>query len=240
MFVLALETSTTQGSVALAEVDKNLCRFLFYKLWYRQKSHGEIVVSAIDEAFKMSQVHPEQLDACLISKGPGSFTGIRVGFSAIKPIAYNSNLPIYTANSLLLLASQVSKQKLPVLSMINAHKSQCYVASFKPTARGLTPILKPQAVSPEKLEKKIKSPHICVGDGYDIFKDQLSPRLKKCLIREPLLTDSPNAQTLIQLLAKSPKSLQKSNWKALEPLYIRGSEAEEKLKSGLLRPLPEY
>lgn len=242
MFVLAIETSTSQGSVAIAKIEQSRCTLLFSKSWLRQKSHGELVTPAIEDALNSTGLQITAIDAFGVSNGPGSFTGIRVGINTIKSLAYALDKPIYVFNSLELLAAAtpVNKTKISLVALINAHKSQCYTAVYRPSPSGWRVSKKPQALTVDKLEKTVSSPHICVGEGYDFFASSFSKSLSRKLLRDGLLADYPSAVTIVQIIALSKKHPKPKSWKDIEPLYIRSSEAEEKLKVGLLKPLPEY
>ncbi len=242
MLLLALETSTSQGSIALAKIDDKKSSLVFSKTWLRQKSHGELIVPAIEEALRESDLSLEALDAFAVDIGPGSFTGIRVGLNTIKTLSYAIEKPIYAFNSLELLAYGVPyySTKTPVLALINAHKSQCYASTFQPLKHGWKTSIKPQALTVEQLEKLIRSKHVCVGEGFDFFAANFSKSFSKRLIRHNFLNDRPSAITMVQIFADRQKQLRPKSWNDISALYIRGSEAEEKLKAGTLKPLPEF
>lgn len=244
MLILAIETATQQGSLALGDVSADSCEILISKTWIRKNSHGELVTPNIEEVLETAGFSLNQIDAFAVDVGPGSFTGIRVGLNIVKSFAYAlGSKPVYTFNSLEILAHSVPLfclSKTPIFAMINAHKSQCYVASFTPTKKSLKIKIKPQAMTLDKLEKTIKTKHVCIGEGYFSFEADLNKALKTKLMRFSDLSNYPLASTMIQLLNKNYKKSRPKTWTELEALYIRGSEAEEKLKAGTLKPLPEY
>src|SRR5690606_26966414 len=139
----------------------------------------------------------EEIDAYGVGVGPGSFTGVRVGLNTIKTLAYANDKPVYTFNSLELLVSAIpifktkSVQKNSTVALINAHKSQCYVAIYKPSPKGWKLSTKPQAMTIEKIEKIIRTPHLCVGEGFNFFSERFSKTLSKRLVRSVFTNDYP-------------------------------------------------
>lgn len=242
MLILSIETSTPQGGVAVGTLSPNgQLDVLFAKSWLRQRSHGELLTSSIEEALATSGFQLSQVDLVAVSHGPGSFTGIRVGLNAAKTLCYSLKKPAVSFSSLELLAAQAPSSKLDLLTIVNAHKNQCYAALFKATPKGGWKYsIKPRAVTVDALESLIKRKCLCVGDGYSVFAERLSPRLKARLSRENAFSDFPSAATLVRLAAMTYKKRKPVDWDSLKPLYIRGSEAEEKLMSGALKPLPEF
>ena len=78
-----------------------------------------------------------------------------------------------------------------------------------------------------------------LGDAFDTFKDFFSPGFKSSITRSPTHPFFPQAKTLGELFLIEQTSAQPKSWQEIKPLYIRGSEAEEKLRSGVLRPVPK-
>lgn len=239
MILLGVETSTLQGSVALGKMNEGKIEILFSKKWLRHRSHGELLTSSIEEALNLSEISIESVDGFCFSRGPGSFTGIRVGISAVKAFSYALEKPVYALSSLETLAHQVSPEKTPLLALINAHKNQCYASTFLATAKGWKTAIKPKALTLPALEKLIRKKFLCVGDGFDVFFPSMSKGLKSRLNRRIELKNYPEAETLVRYFLANHKKHKPLSWNSLEALYIRGSEAEEKLRSGLLKPLPE-
>lgn len=239
MILLGVETSTLQGSVALGKINAGKIEILFSKKWLRHRSHGELLTSSIEEALSLSEINIESVDGFCFSQGPGSFTGIRVGISAIKTLSYALKKPVFALSSLETLAHQVSPGKTSLLALINAHKNQCYMSAFSATTTGWKTVIKPKALTLPALEKLVRKKFLCVGDGFDVFSPSMSKGLKSRLNRRADLKDYPEAETLVRYFLMNHKKHKPLSWNSLEALYIRGSEAEEKLKSGLLKPLPE-
>jgi tRNA threonylcarbamoyladenosine biosynthesis protein TsaB len=226
MFTLALETSTDAGSVALLK-DQSV---LSLREWRREKSHSELVTATIQECLTEASISAKQLNRIAVGHGPGSFTGIRIAINAAKTLSYSSGCSIFATNTFRTLAEPARLQKLPVLGLINAHKNLIYVAAIDLSSGKYS--IEPDALSVEEIEQKVRSPHLCLGNGYDLWKDTFSEDLRATLVRDPIYSDEPSAAHLgrISVTASQDELI---SWQQLQPLYIRASEPEEKLKAGL-------
>ena len=100
MKILALDSSGLTASVAVIE-DENLMGE--YTMNYK-KTHSQTLMPMISEMMSMADVKPEELDAIAVSEGPGSFTGLRIGASIAKGLAWTLKIPIVPVSSLMGLA----------------------------------------------------------------------------------------------------------------------------------------
>jgi tRNA threonylcarbamoyladenosine biosynthesis protein TsaB len=242
MYVLAVETATLSGSVAIGKIESGKSKIIYSKRWFRQRSHGELLTASIEEGLSVAEIDANAIDLLALDIGPGSFTGIRVGLSVVKSLGYGVSRPIVPLSSMQVLAANVPvmSSKQPLVTLINAHKTQVYIANHSPKKDGWKMIGQPKAVAISNLDSLVKKKCICVGDGFEAIQDQLSSRLKSRLSRIPGHDDYPQAQTMVQLLVNKRLHSKSLRWDKVEALYIRASEAEEKLKAGLLKPLPPF
>ena len=94
--ILNIETSTEVCSVSIAQNG----RTLFKKESLEGLNHSRVLTVFIDELFKENNIEPKMLDAVAVSKGPGSYTGLRIGVSVAKGLCYGLNIPLISVNSL--------------------------------------------------------------------------------------------------------------------------------------------
>lgn len=226
MFTLALETSTDAGSVALLK-DETV---LSLRDWRREKSHSELVTATIADCLSEASITAKQLTRIAVGHGPGSFTGIRIAINAAKTLSYSAGCSIFATNTFRILAEPARLQSLPVLGMLNAHKNLIYVAAIDLSSGKYS--IDPDALTVEEIEQKVRSPHLCLGNGYDLWKDTFSESLRANLVRDPIFSDEPSAAHLGRISVTTSKG-ELITWQQLQPLYIRASEPEEKLKAGL-------
>ncbi|MFD0931731.1 tRNA (adenosine(37)-N6)-threonylcarbamoyltransferase complex dimerization subunit type 1 TsaB [Psychroflexus salinarum] len=125
--ILCLETSTTNCSVSIGKGDSILT---FKEVNSESFSHSEQLHSFIDELLIQENLRPKDLDAVSISKGPGSYTGLRIGVSAAKGLAYALDIPLISVSTLLSLAKQVDVTEGLILPMIDARRMEVYSEIF--------------------------------------------------------------------------------------------------------------
>jgi tRNA threonylcarbamoyladenosine biosynthesis protein TsaB len=237
MIILATETSTLLGSVAVVENGQVLAT----EESLRQGSHSDVLNVFIEKALLKAHKKLSDIDLFVSGIGPGSFTGIRVSVNTIKSLAYCFNKPVLGVTSLHSLAFQahaLNKQpefkKKQVISMINAYKNMVYVATYKPENEILIELKKPEVIRVQELPNYILEKSIICGDGFAAYEKYFSEDLKKNIIRIADISDESRAQSLAQLALKN-SGLQK--WNELVPLYLRASEAEENLQGIKFKPL---
>lgn len=126
--ILNIETSTTNCSVALSQ-NKDV---LFVQEEADQGySHGEKLHLFIKQVFKETGVSLNALDAIAVSKGPGSYTGLRIGVSAAKGLCYALDRPLIATSTLEAQARQVSTQnKAFIISILDARRMEVYAAIY--------------------------------------------------------------------------------------------------------------
>lgn len=233
MIVLACETSTLLGSVAVVENGK----ILSVAESMRQGSHSDVLHPFIEKALQDAGKKLSEIDLFASGIGPGSFTGIRISLNAIKTFAYMFNKPLFGLNSLNNLAYQAAEkiqQEQLIVPMINAYKNMLYIATYKNTSSGLVEVKKPEVLRVQNIETYLREPAIICGDGFTTYESYFTDGLKQKLLRIDT-SDEPHAKFLGLIASQSSGSAQA--WNALTPLYLRASEAEENLKGIKYQPL---
>lgn len=125
--ILCLETSTTNCSVSIGKDESILT---FKEVNSESFSHSEQLHSFIDELLIQENLRPKDLDAISISKGPGSYTGLRIGVSAAKGLAYALDIPLISVSTLLCLAKQVNISEGLIVPMLDARRMEVYSEVF--------------------------------------------------------------------------------------------------------------
>ena len=238
MIVLACETSTLLGSVAVIENGLVLAT----EESLRQGSHSDVLNTFIEKTLQKSGKKLTDIDLFVSSVGPGSFTGIRISVNTVKTLAFCHNKPVLGLSSLQVLAEQarlsILENKLEntsIVSMINAYKNMCYVATFEAQKTGLIELKKPEVVRVQNLAGYIDKKSVISGDGFATYQEFFPQELKDRCVRIENLSDEPHAKTLGVLASQKGHTTQ--NWNELLPLYLRASEAEENLQGIKYQPL---
>ena len=127
IYILNIETSTTNCSVSLSENGRLIGLKEDNSLQY---SHAERLHVYIDELLQTANVSKTQIAAVGISKGPGSYTGLRIGVSAAKGLCYALKTPLISILTLEALAHQVVNPQGPIVSMLDARRLEVYSAIY--------------------------------------------------------------------------------------------------------------
>ena len=126
-YILNIETSTTNCSVSLSNQGETLVLKEDYSSDY---SHAERLHLYIDEVLNKANVQPKQLDAIAVSKGPGSYTGLRIGVSAAKGLCFALDKPLIAVSTLEALAHQIEVENGVIIPMLDARRMEVYSAVF--------------------------------------------------------------------------------------------------------------
>ncbi len=228
MKTLAFDTSTAEGSVAVLDGE----RLLSEKEWRREKSHSEFLTAEIESALKDSSLTINDIDLLAVGQGPGSFTGIRVAINAARALSYALSKPVSVFDTTEILAEGVGRFDLPLLAVINAQKNCYYIASFERQNGTWTKIGDTSLASVSEIEAALTRPHLCLGDGCLDVEALLSRSARSHWVREIKASDFPAATNLGRLALTKVSSHPPLVWNAVQPLYIRASGAEEKLREG--------
>jgi tRNA threonylcarbamoyladenosine biosynthesis protein TsaB len=129
-YILNIETATTNCSVSLSNKGETVVLKEDYNNNY---SHAERLHIYIDTVLKEANIKTSQLDAIAVSKGPGSYTGLRIGVSAAKGLCFALNKPLISIPTLEALAHQVSINEGIIVSMLDARRMEVYSAIFDAT-----------------------------------------------------------------------------------------------------------
>jgi len=125
--ILSLETSTTNCSVSLSNKGETLVLKEDNNANY---SHAESLHIFIDDVLKSTKLTLKDLDAIAVSKGPGSYTGLRIGVSAAKGLCYALNIPLISVSTLQALAHQLTINNSIIVSMLDARRLEVYSAIY--------------------------------------------------------------------------------------------------------------
>ena len=127
MIILNIETATTNCSVSLSKEGKTI---VIKEDYDKNYSHAERLHVYIDEVLKKAGISSNDLSAIAVSKGPGSYTGLRIGVSAAKGLCFALDKPLISISTLEALAHQVACQEGVIVAMLDARRMEVYSAVF--------------------------------------------------------------------------------------------------------------
>ena len=125
--ILNIETATTNCSVSISKEGETS---ILNEDYDKNYSHAERLHVYIDEVLRTAKIKANELDAIAISKGPGSYTGLRIGVSAAKGLCFALNIPLISVSTLEALAHQVKECNGIIVAMLDARRMEVYSAVF--------------------------------------------------------------------------------------------------------------
>jgi tRNA threonylcarbamoyladenosine biosynthesis protein TsaB len=214
--VLVIETSHRLGAVALAEGE----RILGERRPDEARRHARDLVPAIRDLLAGQGWRARELDAVIVSRGPGSYTGLRVGIMTAKTLAYASGCALLAVDTFAAIARQAPPEAPAVDVIADAQQDKLYVQRFAAgSAAG------PLRIVPFE-EWHASLPESCwvIGPGLEAF----APRLAESVRIAPRDDWFARADSLLRLGLERLGRGEKNDPFAVEPLYLRPSAAEEK------------
>ncbi|MBI5476402.1 MAG: tRNA (adenosine(37)-N6)-threonylcarbamoyltransferase complex dimerization subunit type 1 TsaB [Ignavibacteriales bacterium] len=176
MIILGIDTATAACSVAIAEENKIISE----KSLLIPQIHSEKLVPLIDEVLSQAGLQTRDIDGISISIGPGSFTGLRIGLSVSKGLAFAIDKPIVSVATLQAMALEKlldhqTANAENILSLIDARRDEVYCAMYKIQNNNLQELLPAAACTVQQIfEKSNKFDKIFItGDGTLKFKNFL-------------------------------------------------------------------
>lgn len=125
--ILCIETTTTNCSVSIV---KNGLTFVLKEDNSQSYSHAERLHLYIGEVLREARLSKGDIDAVAVSKGPGSYTGLRIGVSAAKGLCFALDIPLISTETLYTLALQVKDEKGIIIPMLDARRMEVYTSVF--------------------------------------------------------------------------------------------------------------
>lgn len=177
MKILALDSSGLVASVAIVEDDNLLGE---YTMNYK-KTHSQTLLPMLDEVAKMIELDMNSLDAIAVSKGPGSFTGLRIGSATAKGLGLALNKPIVSVPTIDAMAFNMWGAKDLVCPIMDARRQQTYTGLFEFEDGKMNTIIEQSVLMIEEIIEKINEigkKVIFLGDGVDVFKDYIKENIK--------------------------------------------------------------
>jgi len=212
MYILNIETSTKNCSVSLSKQEEIV---VLKEVAEQNFSHSEKLHLFIDEIIKQAGIQYKDLSAVAISKGPGSYTGLRIGTSTAKGLCYALNIPLIAIDSLSILAHKVTYTDGLIIPMLDARRMEVYTAIFDNSCNKKSDI---QAlVIDENSFQEITDKAYLIGDG--------APKCKPVLDRHNFvfLDDIlyPSAQEMAKLSYMKFQNKDFEDIAYFEPFYLK-------------------
>ncbi|OOH91241.1 tRNA (adenosine(37)-N6)-threonylcarbamoyltransferase complex dimerization subunit type 1 TsaB [Pasteurellaceae bacterium 15-036681] len=223
--ILAIDTATEACSVALL-FENNITALDELS----PRTHTQRILPMVDELLSQAGISVKQVAALAFGRGPGSFTGVRVGVGIAQGLALGAELPVVPISNLMIMAEQAYQQlgATQVVALIDARMSEVYFAQFERTEQGhWIEIVNEQVCSPEKVIEQIQQDRhpTIVGTGWAAYP-QFGQANLAVEVSEITL---PSAKYMLSLAVDA---LEKGNTQSaleIEPVYLRNEVTWQKL-----------
>jgi len=224
MKILSLETSAKAVSAAVSENGKILAS------GYQDTglTHSRTLMPIVEHILKNTGLTISEMDAIAVAAGPGSFTGIRIGVSAAKGLAFAMDKPTVGVSTLAAMARNVAFSDGLVVCAMDARRNQIYNALFEARDGQLTRLTEDRAISLAELAEELRAnflPKTVVGDGAMLCRDFLSENGVECRLAPPHLRMQNAMSVALEAEALAAEG-RLASAQALEPVYLRPAQAD--------------
>jgi tRNA threonylcarbamoyladenosine biosynthesis protein TsaB len=219
-WILGIETSGRAGSIALRHasgrtVERNLAE--------AGRRHAQTLVLQLDELFREVGIAPRDCTGAAVSRGPGSFTGLRVGLVCAKTFAYAVGCPLVAVDTFGAIAAQCDESESRVQVVDDAQQGQIHRATCARGPAGTWSLCGDLEVVPrDAWIASLRPEELASGPGVTLWEAELTGRCRLV----PAERREPRAGTIALLGAQAVADGRRDDPFALEPLYVRASSAE--------------
>lgn len=225
--ILAIDTSTATCSVALQCRGHTICRSSA-----EPRSHSQLLMTMVHEVLEEMECRISQLDVIGVTVGPGSFTGLRIGFASVQGLAYAADIPVVPVSTLQVMVAtylrtgniQQINEGAEIVALLDARMSEYSVGRYAVIdSVGIQPLADDQLLTEQQVLATIDSVNPCtlIGEAQQLVVDQ--PQLAD--LYQPIYPQAqdilPIAQAIFQQGGAVPVS-------AVDLVYLRGADAWQK------------
>ena len=235
MKVLSVETATAWQSVAILEGDRVLAQ-------YDQEAagiHAKLLLPSIDRLFRETGLSPAALDGLVVSIGPGSFTGLRVGLATMLGFRTITQLPLAVVPTLEGMAWNLRGASMPLCPVLNSRRGELYWAVFQWMSHDRLERMAPEQVGqPVALGKQLNGPITIYGEGWQ--REQAA--IRAAMVATVTITEATDRMkpSAVSVGLAGIARLQRGERAGVgvSPLYVQRPEAELKYEqSGGVSPV---
>ncbi len=224
MIVLALDSTETTVTAAIT----NKKRLVAQTVINAKLNHSENLLPCIEFLMRGAGLSYDDIEVFAASSGPGSFTGVRIGISTLKGLAFNKNKPCVTVSALESMAYNFLGFEAIVCPVMDARRNQLYNAIFKINGNNITRLTEDRVIIASDLAEELSNyndlPIYFCGGGYGIILEEC---LNKNNISEtPELLKYQNAYSVAMAAIDKYNSEGGSSDVLISPSYLRPSSAE--------------
>lgn len=222
MKILAVDTALKSCSVAIVDKESVLAEITLGI----EQTHSKHLMEMINAAIKLSGIIVSELDGFAVTRGPGSFTGLRIGISSIKGLATATRKSLVGVSSLDALAMQCFFSQHLICPLLDARKGEVYFSRYRFNGNILKKEIDEQVLPPGEAVCDINETCIFVGDGASVYqkviRDKLGGLAHFALPRQSTI----HASTIANISMDRFENNDTDDISGFVPFYIRKSYAE--------------
>jgi len=225
--ILAIDTTAKTATAALTE-DKKLIGLTVLNT---PNTHSVTLLPAIEGLLSGASITAGDVDLFVCSSGPGSFTGVRIGTSTVKGLAYAQNKTCIGVSALEALAENITADNCVICPVMDARRGQLYNALFEKKDGSLIRLTEDRTITKDDLKAELEAKGLKVllcGDGYDIAARTM-PELISAETPEMQLYHNAYSVAVVgyrAYMSATEEERKAFTASALAPVYLRASQAE--------------
>ena len=222
MRILAIDTSNQTLSVAVCDDEKIIGQYTITV----KRNHSLTLMPAITQLMKDIGMSPKELDRIVVAQGPGSYTGLRIGVTTAKTLAYTLKKEVVGVSSLKTIAANCVSIKGVIVPLVDARRNNVYTGAYEYIEGRLTTVIADQHIALEKWLDDLKAfdQVYFVGEDVSKFLKQIETNLPKATINKIPQWQIPQGTVLAELGRKEEAITDIHDFL---PNYLKRVEAEE-------------
>ncbi|HEV3383686.1 MAG TPA: tRNA (adenosine(37)-N6)-threonylcarbamoyltransferase complex dimerization subunit type 1 TsaB [Gemmata sp.] len=191
------------------------------------RRHARDLAATVGQLLNAESLNPSELSGVMVSRGPGSYTGLRVGLMSAKALAYATGCKLIAVDTFAAIAAQAPVESDRQWVIADALQNHIYVQKFLRSSGGeWLPEVELQIVRVEDSLRQAVAGTWMSGPGVKVYADRI-PNDSRCV---PEADREPRVESVFKV-GQHLTHLTREQQFTLEPLYLRGSSAEEKAKA---------
>lgn len=230
MVVLSIDSSSKVATAALLDENNLIAEYTLNN----KLEHSTLIMDMVDKLLKDSNLSIDDIDGFVVSKGPGSFTGLRIGMATIKGLSFGSNKPYISISSLDALAYSLITFDGIICPIMDALRDSVYTCLYKNNNGVLEKLIDYSALDLNELVEALKEKGekvIFTGDGLTKHKEYLSAKLPNAYF-------APNHLSVIRASSLGDLGVKllldnKSDELNSSPFYLKKPQAQRELEKRL-------
>ncbi len=217
MLLLALDTATEKGSLALVAGDRVLMEYSLES----PNAYLTCLMPGVAAILRDAGKEAADLDAVAVSTGPGNFTGLRIGLATAKTLAWSLGRPLVPVSTLEVLAAQCPFQPHPIGVVMDAKRGEVFWGLFRCPEDWPQMLEGPRRLPVGELPARLPKPVLLTGPGLDAHRETLTRLLPPEITLAPPELRLPRAATLARLARRRLELGLTANPAQLIPTYLR-------------------